>query len=103
MAVKKTFVSQLIVMQTIDYAGEIRAWSTKVPELSLSNLLREALELGWPMVERRLRTVHGELTPAERWAGRAASVPAADRAAWIEDNPEPKSPRGRSARASTAA
>lgn len=90
MPVTSTLVSQLIVMQTIPYAGEIRAWADKVPELTLSGLLRDSLELGWPSVRRRLEIEHGQLTPAERWAGEFASVPKRDRTMWAKRNPEPR-------------
>lgn len=90
MPVQPTLVAQLIVMQTVEYAGEIRAWATKVPELTLSNLLREALEVGWPRVRIQLEREHGRLSPAELHAGMLASVPKADRAGWIKTHPAPR-------------
>lgn len=87
---KPTLVSQLIVMQTIEYAGEIRAWADRVPSLTLSSLLRDVLEYGRPTILRRLELEHGPLTPAQLYAGKLASVPKTDRDAWARANPAPR-------------
>ncbi len=90
MPVEKVYQAQLIVMDTIDRAGAIRAWADKVPQLTLSNLIRDAFDRGWPQVEQELIGRHGKLTPGELWAGRLASVPKAERQAWTKANPMPK-------------
>jgi hypothetical protein len=80
--VLRTFTSQLIVMQTAEYAGEIRAYAGR-SNRSLSTLLREALEVGWPSVRRVLILESGEITPAQRLHGEVQSImPAADRPAY---------------------
>lgn len=69
-------------MQTAEYAGEIRAYSARANR-SLSVLLRESIEVGWPIVRRNLILGHGEITPAQRLHGEVSSVmPAADRPAY---------------------
>jgi hypothetical protein len=91
MPIEKTYEAQMIVMATVDLAGEMRAWARKVPELSLSNLMRASLNRGWPKVRTKLRAEHGELTAQELWAGKRDSVKLDQRAAWIEANPCPLS------------
>jgi hypothetical protein len=90
MPVEKIYSAQLIVMDTIDRAGAIRAWADRVPQLTLSNLIRDAFDRGWSNVERELVQRHGSLTAGELWAGKLASVPKADRAAWQRAHPMPK-------------
>lgn len=82
MAVQRTYTSQLIVMQTPQYAGEIRAYAARANR-SLSTLLRETQDIGWPSVRRGLILAHGEITNAERLRGEVISVmPASDRPAY---------------------
>ena len=73
MAVQRTYTSQLIVMQTAEYAGEIRAYAARSNQ-SLSTLLRDALEMGWPSVRRALILASGEITPAQRLRGEVQSL-----------------------------
>lgn len=89
MPIEKTYEAQMIVMETIDTAGEMRAWARKVPDLSLSNLMRASLHRGWPKVRTKLQADHGRLTPQELWAGKRDSVKLTDRADWIAANPCP--------------
>lgn len=89
MPIEQKYQAQMIVMETIDVAGEMRAWAKKVPDLSLSNLMRASLSRGWPKVRSGLRRDHGELTPQELWAGKRDSVTLADRPAWLQANPCP--------------
>jgi hypothetical protein len=80
--VVRTYTSQLIVMQTVQYAGEIRAYAARANR-SLSTLLRESIEMGWPVVRRRLIMDHGEITPAQRLHGEVTSLlPVSDRAGY---------------------
>ena len=72
MVVRK-YTSQLIVMQTTQYAGEIRAYATRANQ-SLSTILRESIEEGWPSARRRLILNHGEITNAERLHGEVSSL-----------------------------
>jgi hypothetical protein len=95
--------SQLIVLTTVPYAGEIRAWALKVKAERLSSLLREALENSWPSVRRRLENEHGALTPAERWEGEYYSVTRQHRDAWAMANPRPNPARTRKVRATASA
>jgi hypothetical protein len=77
--VVRTYTSQLIVMQTVQYAGEIRAYAARANR-SLSTLLRESIEVGWPSVRRGLILEFGEITPAQRLHGEVASLlPVTDR------------------------
>lgn len=89
MPIERKYEAQMIVMATVEQAGEMRAWARKVPDLSLSNLMRASLNRGWPKVRATLRRDHGELTAQELWAGKRDSVKLDDRAAWIEANPCP--------------
>jgi hypothetical protein len=77
--VVRTYTSQLIVMQTVQYAGEIRAYAARANR-SLSTLLRESIEVGWPTVRRGLILSSGEITPAQRLHGEVTSLlPVTDR------------------------
>jgi hypothetical protein len=73
MAVQRVYTSQLIVMQTAQYAGEIRAYAARANR-SLSTLLRESIEEGWPSVRRGLIQEFGEITPAQRLHGELSSL-----------------------------
>jgi hypothetical protein len=103
MPVEKIYSAQLIVMDTIDRAGAIRAWADKVPQLTLSNLIRDAFDRGWSNVERELIERHGALTPGELWAGKLSSVPKADRQSWTLANPMPKVPSARARKRTASA
>lgn len=84
MAVQRTYTSQLIVMETAQYAGEVRAYAGR-SNRSLSTLLREALQLGWPIVRNGLILESGEITPAQRLHGEVSSImPAEARPAYEE-------------------
>jgi hypothetical protein len=89
---RKELYAQLIVMQSVEYTGEVRAWATKLGGQSgtISRLLRDALNRSWPVVRAELISAHGPLTAAEHWGGMLASVPAAERADWAKANPMPK-------------
>lgn len=89
MPIAKVYEAQMIVMETVEVAGEMRAWARKVPDLSLSNLMRASLSRGWPKVRSGLQRDHGHLTPQELWAGKRDSVKLTDREEWIEANPCP--------------
>lgn len=89
MPITKTYEAQMIVMETVETAGEMRAWARKVPDLSLSNLMRASLNRGWPKVRSTLQRDHGKLTPQELWAGKRDSVRLQDRAEWMQANPCP--------------
>lgn len=90
MPIQRNFEAQMIVMETIETAGEVRAWARKVPELSISNLMRAAFNRGWPKVRSRLQAEHGRLTPLELWCGMRDSVRLADRDEWVRGNPRPR-------------
>jgi hypothetical protein len=97
MPAQKELYAQLIVMQTVEYTGEVRAWAAKLGGQSgtISKLLRDALHRSWPVVRAELVSAHGPLTAAEHWGGMLASVPKADRVAWTKANPMPKGPAAR--------
>jgi hypothetical protein len=92
MAGKKELYAQLIVMQSVEYTGEVRAWATKMGGQSgtISRLLRDALNRSWPVVRAELISTYGPLTAGEHWGGMLASVPAAEREVWAKVNPMPK-------------
>lgn len=92
MPTQKELYAQLIVMQSVEYTGEVRAWATKLGGQSgtISRLLRDALNRSWPVVRAGLIAEHGPLTAAEHWGGMLASVPRAEREEWARRHPMPK-------------
>lgn len=94
---QKELYAQLIVMQSVEYTGEVRAWATKMGGQSgtISRLLRDALNRSWPVVRAELISEHGPLTAGEHWSGMLASVPRAERDDWARRHPMPKGPAAR--------
>lgn len=84
MGVLKVYRSQLIVMETPEFAGEVRAYAAKSNE-SLSSLLRQSFELGWFEVKRDLVERFGVISPAERLVGEVGSIlPTTDRKVYAK-------------------